>query len=132
MDFSAFDTKKMNAYREEAKERWGSTKEWKAFEKKDAPRSDAEKNIIGQGLMEVFTEFGAIKETDPASPEAQALVKKLQAYITEHYYPCTGEILASLGQMYAADGAFRENIDKAGGKGTAVFASRAIEKYTEK
>ena len=31
--------------------------------------------------------------------------------------------------MYAAGGAFTENIDKAGGEGTAVFAQRAIAIY---
>ena len=45
------------------------------------------------------------------------------------YYPCTKEILNSLGEMYAAGGEFTENIDKAGGEGTAVFAQRAIAIY---
>ena len=31
--------------------------------------------------------------------------------------------------MYAAGGAFTENIDKAGGEGTAAFAQRAIAIY---
>ena len=31
--------------------------------------------------------------------------------------------------MYAAGGEFTENIDKAGGEGTAVFAQRAIAIY---
>ena len=50
-------------------------------------------------------------------------------YITEHFYNCTDEILSGLGKMYAADGEFRENIDAAAGKGTAVFASAAIAAY---
>ena len=45
------------------------------------------------------------------------------------YYPCTKEILNSLGEMYAAGGELTENIDKAGGEGTAVFAQRAIAIY---
>ena len=48
---------------------------------------------------------------------------------TENYYPCTKEILNSLGEMYAAGGDFTENIDKAGGEGTAVYAQRAIAIY---
>ena len=55
--------------------------------------------------------------------------RKLQRFITENMYTCTDEILASLGQMYAADGEFRQNIDRAGGEGTAEFASRAIAGY---
>ena len=34
--------------------------------------------------------------------------------------------------MYAADGEFKENIDHAGGSGTAEFASKAIEFYCRK
>lgn len=60
---------------------------------------------------------------------AQAQVKKLQDYITEHFYTCTDEILSGLGKMYAAGGSMTENIDKAGGKGTAEFVSEAIEIY---
>jgi hypothetical protein len=44
-------------------------------------------------------------------------------------YTCTKEILGGLGKMYAGGGDFTINIDKIGGEGTAVFASRAIEIY---
>ena len=47
-------------------------------------------------------------------------------------YRHTPEILAGLGEMYVADERFRENIDKAGGEGTAAFVSRAIAVYCEK
>ena len=62
----------------------------------------------------------------PDSPDAAALVKTLQEYITENYYHCTDQILAGLGQMYVADDRFRANIDRHG-SGTAAFISSAIE-----
>ena len=80
-------------------------------------------------MMQIFAELGQIRTTNPKSPEAQGLVKKLQNYITEHFYHCTNEILASLGQMYTCGGEFTENIDKAGGEGTAQFAADAIREY---
>ena len=67
---------------------------------------------------------------EPSSAEAQALVKKLQNYITENYYTCTDEILKGLGQMYVADDRFKNNIDKYA-IGTAEFVSIAICKYNE-
>ena len=76
--------------------------------------------------MEIFKEFGKISDEKPESAEAQELVKKLQSFITENYYNCTDEILSGLGQMYVFDERFTENIDKAGGKGTAEFVSKAI------
>ena len=79
--------------------------------------------------MEIFAEFGAIRNGDPASPEAQALVRKLQDFISAHYYTCTNQILTGLGQMYAAGGEMTNNIDSCGGEGTAVFAGRAIRVF---
>ena len=63
------------------------------------------------------------------SAEAQALVKKLQDYITQHFYNCTKEILSGLGKMYAGGGDFTKNIDSYGGEGTAEFVHQAIEVY---
>ncbi len=59
----------------------------------------------------------------------QTAIRKLQQFITDHFYTCTPEILAGLGEMYVADERFRENIDKAGGEGTAAFVSKAIAVY---
>jgi len=47
-------------------------------------------------MMEIFTEFGAIRHEDPASEKAQALVRKLQNYISAHFYTCTDQILSGL------------------------------------
>ncbi|MBR0412351.1 MAG: TipAS antibiotic-recognition domain-containing protein [Eubacterium sp.] len=63
--------------------------------------------------------------------EAQALVKKLQDYITSNYYTCTDEIIAGLGQMYLADKRFKSNIDEYA-DGTAEYASKAIAIYTKR
>ncbi len=127
MDFSAFDNSKMDRYAKEAKAQWGKTKAYAEFEERRTGRSDDVENALGQGLMAIFCEMGQIRHSAPESPAAQALVKKLQSYITEHYYHCTDQILLSLGQMYAAGGEFTENIDAAGGPGTAAFANAAIQ-----
>ena len=129
MDFSAFDTTKLDTYAAEAKRRWGNTDAYKEYEKKTAGQSKQQLQSTGDGLMDIFREFGAVRNTDPASPEAQALVQKLQCYITEHYYTCTPQILRGLGRMYIAGDSMTENIEKAGGEGTANFAHRAIEIY---
>jgi DNA-binding transcriptional MerR regulator len=126
LDFSAFDKTKLKEYEAEAKERWGKTSAFKEFESKNEGRSDDENSFIAVGMMEIFKEFGKISGEKPESEEAQKLVKKLQNFITENYYNCTDEILFGLGQMYVFDERFTENIDKAGGKGTAEFVSKAI------
>lgn len=129
MSFDAFDTRKIDEYAAQAKASWGTTDAYKEFEKKSAGRSREEEQVLGVQMMEIFAGFGKIRNQKPESEEAQALVEKLQNYITEHYYTCTDEILESLGQMYAGGGDITSNIDKYSGEGTAVFANEAIEAY---
>ena len=132
MDFSAFDTSKIEEYTRRAKEQWGNTAEYKESEEKAKGRTKEEEKDMMVQFMQIFTEFGAIKDQAPDGAEAQSQVKKLQDYITEHFYQCSDEILSGLGQMYAADGEFKENIDRAGGEGTAAFVSDAIRCFCEK
>lgn len=125
MKKDTFDT-----YAREAEARWGKTDAWKEYAKKSEGRSKESEQTLGDGLMDIFRRLGQLRQGDPGSQEAQALVKELQSYITAHYYTCTPQILKGLGQMYAAGGDFTENIDKSGGPGTAVFAQRAIGIFT--
>ena len=129
LNFDAFDTSKIDEYAAQAKASWGTTPAYKEFEEKSKGRTKEEDKIIYQGMINIFAAFGAIRNTDPASGDAQALVKKLQDYITAHMYTCTKEILSGLGKMYAGGGDFTKNINSYGGEGTAEFASRAIEIY---
>ena len=89
-------------------------------------------NILAQQMMAVFAEMGEHKGSDPASEPVQALVAKLQDFISKHYYTCSRQILSGLGQMYAGGGEMTANIDKAGGEGTAVFVSEAIKVFCAK
>ena len=132
MDFSAFDTKKMDEYSKKAKEQWGQTEAYKEFEEKSKGRTTDETKDIAKDMMKLFVAFGEMKEMDPADEMVQAQVKKLQDYITEHFYKCTNEILFGLGKMYSGGGEFTENIDNAGGVGTAEFTTKAIEIYCGK
>lgn len=129
MSFEAFDTRKIDEYAAEAKKSWGTTDAWKEYEQKSAGRTKEQEIALGVGMFDIFAEFGKVKDGSPDAEEAQALVRKLQNYITDHFYTCTDEILEGLGQMYAGGGDMTKNIDKMGGEGTAVFANEAIEAY---
>lgn len=128
-DFSAFDRSEMDKYAKEVKERWGSTDAYRESVEKLKGRTDKEMRNMEEGLTERFAEFGRIRKMPADSDEAQDAVRKLQDYITDNFYRCTREILAGLGEMYISDGRFRDNIDKAGGEGTADFVGRAIKIY---
>ena len=129
LDFTAFDSSKLDEYAKRAKEQWGNTPEYKEFEEKSRKRSKSEEESMMADLMKLFEEFGAMKEQALASLEVQDQVRKLQSFITDNFYKCTNEMLYGLGKMYAGGGEFTENIDKMGGAGTAEFTYQAIRVY---
>ena len=122
----------MEKYETEVRERWGNTDVYREHEQKTKNYTKEKWAKANDGLMAIFAEFAACKASGASadSAEAQALVAKLQAHITENYYTCTREILAGLGKMYVADERFQKNIDKYG-EGTAEFAAEGIRIYVE-
>ena len=122
----------MENYETETRERYGHTAAYKEHEQKTKNYTKEKWAEANDGLMAIFAEFAACKNSGVSadSAEAQALVAKLQTYITENYYTCTDEILAGLGKMYVADERFKKNIDKYG-EGTAEFAAEGIRIYVE-
>ena len=129
MDFTVFDTKKLDEYSKRAKEQWGKTSEYKEFEKKTENWNDEDQQIVINDFMQIFAEFGEMMSLEPSDEKVQLQVHKLQDYISEHFYNCTKKILSGLGKMYSGGGEFTENIDKVGGRGTADFVDEAIEIY---
>ena len=132
MDFEPFDTSKIDEYAAQAKASWGKTPEYQEYEEKSRGRTAEENAMLSEQMMSIFAEFGAIRSTDPSGSAAQALVKKLQDFITEHFYTCSDDILYGLGMMYAGGGDFTTGIDKHAGEGTAEFAYQAIKAYCKK
>lgn len=129
MDFSAFDTRKLDDYAAQAKAAWGKTEAWQEYEARG--KSAADNQQAGQQLMEMMADFGKRRDIDPACAEAQAMVQRLRDHITENFYTCTVPILRSLADMYDGGGDFTRNIDKAGGQGTAAFVAAAMRIYCQ-
>ncbi len=132
VDFSAFDRTKMDEYAKKAREQWSDTDAYKEFIEKTKDRTQEEDELLAEGFVSLFVEFGAMKKESPDSDKVQLQVKKIQDYITEHLYTCTDTILASLGKMYAGGGDLTDNIDNSCGNGTAAFVAKAIEYYCAK
>ena len=122
----------MKNYETEARSRWGNTDAYFEHERKTKNYTKEKWAEANDGLMAIFAEFAACKDSGESSDsvEAQTLVAKLQAHITVNYYTCTDEILAGLGKMYVCDERFKKNIDKYG-EGTAEFAADGIRIYVE-
>ena len=122
----------MKSYENEVRERWGNTVGYREHEQKTKNYTKEDWAGANDGLMAIFAEFAMCKNNGASanSAEAQELVAKLQAHITDSYYTCTDEILSGLGKMYVADERFKNNIDKYG-EGTADFVADAIAVFCQ-
>ena len=129
MNFDVFDKSEIEKYEAEVKAKWGNTKAYQEYKQKDIARDEGSYSKISGELMAMFSELGELKHLAPNADEVQKKISALQKFITDNYYVCTNEILSGLGEMYACDERFKNNIDKAGGDGTADFVSRAIAAY---
>lgn len=127
MDFQVFDKSEIEQYKAEAKAKWGKTKEYQEYEKREKAGQDFSE--ASNQLMALFGEIGTLKALQPSAEAVQEKIGALQRFITENYYSCSNEVLCGLGRMYAEDERFKQNIDHAGGDGTAEFVRDAIEVY---
>ncbi len=137
MSFKEFDMKEIEEtkekYGKEAKERWGKTDAYAESERRTASYGKEEWAVIDKEVKEIFAAFAdlADKNKSPDCTQAQETVKRWQDCITNNFYPCSNEILQSLGSMYIADERFTNNLDKFG-EGTAEFMAKAIEFYCKR
>ena len=129
MNFDVFDKSEIEKYEAEVKAKWGNTKAYQEYKQKDIFRNEDSYSKSANELMTMFSELGELKHLSPDADEVQKKISALQKFITDNYYVSTNEILIDLGEMYVCDERFKNNIDKAGGDGTADFVKRAIDAY---
>ena len=60
LKFDAFDTRKIDEYAAQAKASWGTTPAYREFEEKSKGRTREQDQNIALGLMDIFSEFGAL------------------------------------------------------------------------
>lgn len=132
MSFSEFKTQDFDRAKEkytaEAKEKWGGTDAYRESEKKYAELTPEGKQAVMADMDSLIGAFSQQVGQPPESEAVQELVKQWQAYISEHHYTCTEEILLGLGEMYVGDERFQKNLDKYR-DGTAQLMHAAIKVY---
>ena len=72
MDFKVFDTTKIDEYSKRAKEQWGQTSEFKEFEEKTKNWTKDDEATAANEFMQLFVEFGQMKEMNPADEHGLA------------------------------------------------------------
>ena len=132
MSFTEFDIsevkERQKIYENEAKELYKNTDAYSEYQQKTARYGEAQWDVIGQEMNEIFKKFAEVMDKNPGCDEVQTVVGNWKNYITENFYECTNEILAGLGQMYVQDERFKKNLDKCQ-DGLAKFVSEAIKYY---
>ncbi len=125
-DFTAFDHSAIDRYKEETRQRWGHTDAYRESEQRGVGEA-----TMAEGMDAILVAFATAKQAgaQPDDATAQALVERLQLFITRTQYTCTLEILHYLGEMYVEDERFRHHIDRYG-EGTAAFIRQAIVQYS--
>ncbi len=133
VDFKAFDRRELDAYRAEARQRWGGTAAYQEHVIKTAAYTAEDWDTVAGEIEAILAAFAAAKQSGKAADSEQAavLAARLQRYITETQYACTDVILAALGEMYIADERFTASIDRHG-DGTAAYIHAAIQAYCNK
>jgi len=129
LDFSAFDTRKIDDYARRAKEAWGESDAYREFTERAKRRTEADDEAAAARMKAVLEGFGKLVGGDPGRGDAQKLVAELRKTIDDNFYTCTPEILRLLGRMYEGDGEFAASLDEMGGPGTAHFTAKAVEIY---
>lgn len=129
MTLSTFNQDELAALQAEAEKKWGDTAAFQAFSQQKSSDSFANAN---EKMMAVLNGFSSLLDLPVQDTAVQNQVIKLQELISQEFYPCTDQVLAGLGQMYATDERFAETIDQHAGKGVSLFVSQAIAAYVEK
>ena len=126
--FDGFDH---TQYEEEARQRWGGSKEYeesvrrtKKYTKQDWEAIKAETGAIAPAIAELM-------DLGPADPQVQEWVRKWHEAINKWFYTCSLEVFRGLGQMYVADYRFAENYEKVK-PGLAQFMCDAMGIYCDK
>lgn len=118
-----------NPYEQEARERWGN----QAVDRSKARMeklTKAEQEEMKQRWDDLYRRMAIIRETPPASEEAQALIAEWYELLNSFGYPYTLEAFKMLGQMYVDDERFTRNIDQYG-EGLAQFMCEAMAVYAD-
>jgi len=108
MNFSAFDSRKIDDYSAQAKTLWGKTEAYREFEEKQKNYTKEDDKKHEAAVMGMFAELGSMRHLPPEDENVQAMIGKMRGFFTEHFYNCTPQILRGLGKMYAGGGAFTE------------------------
>jgi MerR family transcriptional regulator, thiopeptide resistance regulator len=115
-------------YRDEARERWGSTDAYKQSSKRTKGYGDADWKRINKEQSATEAAFAeALAAGEPADgARATDLAEEARLHIDGSFYPCSHAMHSGLAEMYTADERFRAHYEDRA-EGLAAYVAEAIK-----
>lgn len=126
--FDGFDH---TQYEEEARQRWGHSKEYQESARRTKHYSKDDWAAIKAGMNEISSTLASLMDRDPADAEVQEWVRRWHQFINDRFYTCSTEVFRGLGNMYVEDSRFTATYDNVK-PGMAKFMQAAMNAYCDK
>jgi len=121
--FNGFDE---NKYKDEARQRWGYTPQYKESQRDWQSYSRDQKEAIkAEGGRITIRMVGKDARTKPDDPDVQAAVADYHAYINIYFYACDTEFMRKLSDIWVEDLRFAINYERIR-EGGATFMCKAV------
>ena len=126
LNLKGFNAGQIDEYTARARALYDKTETYQEYHQRFLALNQAERDQVDRDMEALLASFGAHLGESPESPGVQALVERLQAFLSEHFYECTPAILRSLANMCDGGGSVTEDLDALGGPGTALLIAGAL------
>lgn len=127
--FGSLSAKKLDAYKKEAKERWGHTDAYKQSQERLKDWAPDDYKRVQEEGGQILNAIVKSMDKGSHAKEVQKEIEKYHRHIGT-FYDCSHEMFRCLGNMYSEDSrfaAFYENIHE----GLADFMTQAINYYCD-
>jgi len=126
--FDGFDA---TEYEDEARQRWGGTREFEESMERTRRYTKADWQRIRAEAGEIYGNIARLMDRNPGDAEVQEWVGRWHEHINKWYYACSLKVFRGLGEMYVQDERFTKNIDKTR-PGLAAFLRDAMRIYCDR
>ncbi|MDA8218933.1 MAG: MerR family transcriptional regulator [Dehalococcoidales bacterium] len=127
--FAGFDQKQIDAWTEEARERWGSEHVDESL-RRTAHYGKADWEALLAEMGDLTKTIADNMERGPADPAVQEQVGRWYRLINERFYECSPEMFRGLGDLYVDDPRFTATYEKVR-PGLAAFMREAMHYYSD-
>jgi len=121
--FNGLSKTELEAYREEAKQRWG--KEVVEISEKRVEAKGMNHVELQKQLEAIFKSVAELMDKEVSDEMVQEQIMRLREYMNQ-FYECTDEVFLGLADMYVEDERFRKNISLSG-VGLPEYLAKAMK-----